>query len=62
MAIVKEWLPDEIAAFTEKFWPSDELFLDEEMAFFAAINKGERLHLAVSTLANPFRFDLTPYR
>ena len=55
VAVVKEWIPEEIAAFTEKYWPSDELFLDEEKVLFAAINNGEPLQLAMSTLANPFR-------
>lgn len=55
MAIVKEWLPEEIAAFTEKYWPSDELFLDEDKAFFSAVNNGEPLYLAMSALVNPFR-------
>ena len=30
MAVVKEWIQAEIDDFQSKFWPNDELYLDEE--------------------------------
>ena len=55
VAVVKEWLPEELEAFQTKFWPSEELFLDEDWTMFKALNNGEPLRLALSSLANPFR-------
>lgn len=55
VAVVKEWLPDEIAEFKSGFWPSEEIFLDEEQEMFKAINAGEPLRIPMSALANPFR-------
>ena len=54
-AVVKEWLPEEIAEFSPKFWPSDSLYLDEDRAFFKAVNGGEEHSISLLSFLNPFR-------
>jgi len=35
VAVVKEWIQAEIDDFQSKFWPNDELYLDEEKVSWA---------------------------
>jgi hypothetical protein len=39
--VVKEAIPEQIEQFQPRYWASDELYLDEEMAFYKAIGGGE---------------------
>ena len=40
VCLLHENLPDEVAAFKPAFWPG-ELYLDKDLAFFAALGGGE---------------------
>lgn len=53
-AVTKEWLPEEIAAFSPKFWPSESLYLDEDRVFFKAINGGHTHKISLFHMLNPF--------
>ena len=37
VAVVKEWIQAEIDDFQSKFWPNDELYLDEEKVRFRGV-------------------------
>ena len=52
--VVKEWLPEEIAAFSPKFWPTENLHLDSERVFYKAINGGQTLKISLFDMLNPF--------
>lgn len=50
--IVKEAIPEQIAQFQPRYWASDELYLDEEMAFYKAIGGGEVARKGLFALAS----------
>lgn len=53
VCLLHENLPEEVAAFKPAFWPG-ELYLDKDLAFFAALGEGKPRQLSMLSLLNPF--------
>lgn len=52
--VVKEWLPEEIADFSPKYWPTENLHLDADRVFYKAVNGGQTLKISLFEMLNPF--------
>lgn len=50
--VVKEAIPEQIAQFQPRYWASDELYLDEEMAFYRALGGGQVAKKGLLALAS----------
>jgi hypothetical protein len=53
VCVAHEWLPAEIAAFREGYWPGP-IYKDEGKALFAALGDGKVRRSSVAALLNPF--------
>ena len=54
--VVKEWLPEEIADFSPKYWPTENLHLDADRVFYKAVNGGQTLKISLFEMLNPFGY------
>jgi len=53
VCLLVENLPAEVEAFKKGFWPG-EVYLDDELKFYAALNGGKPRNMSIMSLLNPF--------